>query len=72
MSVPGARSLLVVGSCSRALQSIIELSGSAFSKITIADLLPHYDLHRRFYRLQRRLKDNKSNTEISISKLTQI
>ena len=42
---------------------------SQYQKITIDDVLPAYDFHRRFYKLKRSLKDQKSNTEISINKI---
>eukprot|EP00919_Chromeraceae_sp_WS-2016_P034039 GHVR01080612.1.p1 GENE.GHVR01080612.1~~GHVR01080612.1.p1 ORF type:complete len:122 (+),score=10.71 GHVR01080612.1:3742-4107(+) len=40
-----------------------------YSKITIGDLLPTYDFHKRFYQLRRELADNKLNLDISLQKL---
>lgn len=64
-------SLLIVGSCSRVTQNIVLALGkqSLYSKITISDLLPTYDMHRRYYRLKRHLSDQKSQVDVSIDKL---
>ena len=55
-------SLLIVGSCSRVTQNIVLALGKQqlYKKITISDLLPTYDMHRRYYRLKRHLSDQKS------------
>jgi len=66
-------SLLIVGSCSRITQNIIlQLTKQQlYTKITISDLLPVYDFHRRYYNLRKTLKDNRSVAEVGITKLTQ-
>lgn len=66
-------SLLIVGSCSRITQNIILrlAKQQLYSKITIADLLPVYDFHRRYYNLRKTLKDERSTAEVGITKLTQ-
>lgn len=48
-------SLFVVGSVSRITSNIVTrlAQEGKFSTITIADLLPSYEYHNRFYRLQR-------------------
>lgn len=64
-------SLLIVGSCSRVTQNIVLALGKQplYKKITISDLLPTYDMHRRYYRLKRHLSDQKSQVDVSIDKL---
>lgn len=64
-------SLIIVGSCSKITQNIIlALSKqSLYKKITVSDLLPTYDFHKRYYRLCRQLKDQKSTTEVAIDKM---
>jgi hypothetical protein len=64
-------SLIIVGSCSKVTQNIVLALAkqSLYKKITISDLLPTYDLHRRYYRLKRHLSDQKSQTDVSIDKL---
>jgi len=64
-------SLLIVGSCSRITQNIIhKLSKQqVYQKITIADLLPTYDFHRRFYKLKKTLNDEKLTTSVAINKI---
>jgi uncharacterized protein YgbK (DUF1537 family) len=55
-------SLIIVGSCSKITQNIVLALAkqSLYKKITVSDLLPTYDFHRRYYRLRRQLKDQKS------------
>lgn len=57
-------SLVIVGSCSRITQNIVLALAkqTLYQKISISDVLPTYDFHRRFYRLKRYLKDQKSTT----------
>lgn len=64
-------SLVIVGSCSKITQNIVLALArhNLYQKITISDLLPTYDFHRRFYRLSRHLKDQKATTEVSIEKM---
>lgn len=51
-------SLLIVGSSSRITQNIVlALSKhNLYKSITISDLLPLYDHHRRYYRLRKVLQ----------------
>lgn len=48
-------SLFIVGSVSRVTSKIIHhlAKNSQYKAITIADVLPTYDYHHRFYRLQK-------------------
>lgn len=48
-------SLFIIGSVSRITSSIIHhiSKNSQFKSVTVADLLPSYDYHHRFYRLQK-------------------
>lgn len=64
-------SLLIVGSCSRVTQNIVLAASkqNLYKKITIADLLPTYDFHRRYYRLRRQLSDQKSQSEVVLDKI---
>jgi hypothetical protein len=64
-------SLLIVGSCSRVTQNIILAASrqNLYKKITIADLLPTYGFHRRYYRLRRQLSDQKSQSEVVLDKI---
>ena len=60
-------SLLIVGSCSRITQNVVSLlaKGSHYSSITIADLLPLYHHHERYYALQSQLGAHSSGLAIS-------
>lgn len=64
-------SLLIVGSCSRVTQNIVLAASrqNLYQKITIADLLPTYGFHRRYYRLRRQLSDQKSQSEVVLDKI---
>lgn len=55
-------SLFIIGSVSRVTSNIVhQLSkNKQYSSITIGDLLPNYQYHHRFYRLQRELDNLKS------------
>lgn len=66
-------SLLIVGSCSRITQNIIlQLAKQQlYNKITISDLLPIYDFHRRYYNLRKELKDRRAVAKVNITKITQ-
>lgn len=67
-------SLLIVGSCSRVTQGLVQhlASQKTYEKITILDLLPVYDFHYRFYRLQKQLASQQSQTKVGINKLYQL
>lgn len=67
-------SLLIVGSCSRVTSNIILSLArkNLYQSITIADLLPLYDHHQRYYKLRRQLNDQKSNIPVSLEKLINI
>lgn len=67
-------SLLIVGSCSKVAQNIIlQLNKTQMYKsITITDLLPNYDFHKRFYKLQQELSQTSSSLALSINKLISI
>lgn len=55
-------SLFIVGSVSRITSNIVHhlAKNSQYKAITIGDLLPSYDYHHRFYRLQRELEESQS------------
>lgn len=67
-------SLLVVGSCSKATQNIIlQLSkAQLYKSVTITDLLPTYEFHNRFYKLQQQLSHLNSPLALSINKLVNV
>lgn len=48
-------SLFIIGSVSRVTSNIVHhlAKNSKYTAVTIADILPVYDFHNRFYRLQR-------------------
>lgn len=50
-------SLFIIGSVSRITSNIVHqiAKTNQYKSITIADLLPTYDYHHRFYRLQKEL-----------------
>lgn len=64
-------SLLIVGSCSRVTSNIIHTlsKNQQYTKITIADLLPLYPFHHRYYRLRKELDASSSSTTVNITKL---
>lgn len=48
-------SLYIVGSCSRITRNIIVqlAKNNQYSKITLGDVLPAYELHDRYYQLKK-------------------
>lgn len=66
--------MIIVGSCSRVTQNIVLAAAkqSLYKKITISDLLPTYDFHRRYYRLRRQLAEQKAETEVVLDKMVKI
>lgn len=64
-------SLLIVGSCSKITQNIILslAKTNLYQNIAIADLLPLYEFHYRYYRLRKHLNDQKANTKVTINKI---
>ena len=64
-------SLLIVGSCSRVTQNVVLALAKAnlYQSVTIADLLPYYELHNRYYHLRRALADLRSTTPVALTKL---
>lgn len=67
-------SLLIVGSCSRVTANIVLAlaKNNLYRSITIADLLPLYDHHHRYYKLRRQLSDQKSTIPVTLEKLINI
>lgn len=66
--------LLIVGSCSKVTQNIVLAIAKAnlYQSISIADLLPLYDHHYRYYRLRKHLNDQKSQTIVTLNKIINI
>ena len=58
-------SLFIIGSASRVTANIVlQLARNGqYSSVTIADLLPTYEHHHRFYRLRRELDNLQLNTQ---------
>lgn len=67
-------SLLIVGSCSKVTSNIVlALARSGlYSNITIADPLPVYDHHQRYYRLRKLLNDQRSSVPVELDKLLSV
>lgn len=67
-------SLLIVGSCSRVTQQIVLTLAKAniYQSIAIADLLPLYEHHYRYYRLRKNLNDQKSQTKVTLNKIVNL
>lgn len=67
-------SLLIVGSCSRVTQGIIQRLArqKTYERITVADLLPLYDFHQRFYRLKKQLSSQQLSTKVDLVKIFQL
>lgn len=65
-------SLFIIGSVSRVTSNIVlQLARNAqYSRITIADLLPRYEFHHRYYRLQRELEQTQSQTKLDLIKIS--
>lgn len=61
-------SLFIIGSTSRITSAIIHqlARNKQYSAITIGDLLPAYEYHHRFYRLQRELDNLQSGLKLSL------
>ena len=64
-------SLLIIGSCSKITQNIILslAKSNIYQNIAIADLLPLYEFHYRYYRLRKHLNDHKAQTKVTINKI---
>lgn len=64
-------SLFIIGSVNRVTSNIIlQLARNAqYSSITIADLLPAYEHHYRYYRLQQDLADLQLPLDLKLTKL---
>lgn len=67
-------SLFIVGSVSRVTSNIIHhlAKNAQYSAITIADLLPCYEFHHRYYRLQRELDEGNTKLKLNLTKLSNI
>lgn len=67
-------SLFIIGSANRVTANIVlQLARNAqYSSITIADLLPSYEHHHRFYRLQRELDNLQLPTSVKLTKISQV
>jgi hypothetical protein len=61
-------SLFIVGSCSKITRNIVlQLAkNNQYNQITIGDVLPHYDLHQRYYQLRRDLADLNLTTQVGL------
>ena len=64
-------SLLIIGSCSKITSNIIlSLSKqNLYQNITIADVLPLYSHHERYYKLRKHLNEQRSSTSVSLDKI---
>lgn len=67
-------SLLIVGSCSKVTSNIVLALAkkNLYQRITIADLLPLYENHQRYYRLRKFLNDQRSTVPVAIDKLINV
>ena len=67
-------SLLVVGSCSKITSNIIQALAKhkVYDSITIADPLPLYSHHQRYYKLRKNLNDIRSTIPVTIDKIINI
>ena len=67
-------SLFIVGSVSRITSNIVHqlAKNPHFKSVTIADLLPSYDYHYRFYRLQKELDEAKAQLTLNLTKLSNL
>ena len=67
-------SLFIIGSANRVTANIVlQLARNAqYSSVTIADLLPTYQHHHRFYRLRRDLDNLQLNTSLTLTKLSAV
>jgi hypothetical protein len=61
-------SLFIVGSCSKITRNIVLqlVKNNQYNQITIGDVLPHYDLHQRYYQLRRDLADLNLTTQVGL------
>jgi hypothetical protein len=61
-------SLFIVGSCSKITRNIVLqlVKNNQYNQITIGDVLPHYDLHQRYYQLRRDLADLNLTTTVGL------
>lgn len=67
-------SLFIVGSVSRITSNIVHhlAKNSLYKSVTIADLLPAYDFHHRFYRLQKELDQSQLHLNLNLTKLNNL
>lgn len=67
-------SLFIIGSVSRVTSNIVfQLAKSGqYKSVTIADILPTYSFHSRFYRLQHDLDQAQLKLDLSLTRLTNI
>lgn len=67
-------SLFIIGSVSRVTSNIVHhlAKHGTYTSVTIADLLPCYEFHHRFYRLQRDLETASSNLKLNLTRLVSI
>jgi len=61
-------SLFIVGSCSKITRNIIIklAKNNQYEQITVADVLPTYDFHQRYYQLRADLAQAKLKTQVDL------
>jgi hypothetical protein len=64
-------SLLIVGSCSKIASNLVLglAKQGSYSRITIADPLPLYSYHARYYKLRKFLQEQRSKTAVAIDRI---
>lgn len=67
-------SLFIIGSVSRVTSNIIHhlAKHGTYKSVTIADLLPAYEYHSRFYRLQSDLDQSGAKLNLNLTRLTSL
>ena len=67
-------SLLIIGSCSKITSNVILAltKHSLYQSITIADPLPLYSHHERYYKLRKHLNEQRSSTPVHLDKLINV
>lgn len=67
-------SLLIVGSCSKITSNIVLAlaRNNLYESITIADPLPLYHHHERYYKLRKNLNEQRTKLPVTLDKLVNI
>lgn len=67
-------SLLIVGSCSKITSNIVLALAkhNIYESITIADPLPLYHHHERYYKLRKNLNEQRSKVPVVLDKLLNV